>query len=85
MEITKKDMLEELKQEVFRANLDLVKHGLVIFTCGNVSRIDRAKGLVVIKPSDVPSDKLPMKIEHTLLTAKSLFVHSMRLRFDICV
>src|SRR5574344_671102 len=46
-------MLEELKERVFRANLDLVKHGLVIFTWGNVSAIDREKGLVVIKPSGV--------------------------------
>lgn len=46
-------MLEELKEKVFRANLDLVKHGLVIFTWGNVSAIDRASGLVVIKPSGV--------------------------------
>jgi L-ribulose-5-phosphate 4-epimerase len=46
-------MLEELKQIVFRANSDLVKHGLVIFTWGNVSAIDREKGLIVIKPSGV--------------------------------
>jgi L-ribulose-5-phosphate 4-epimerase len=46
-------MLEELKQMVFQANLDLVKQGLVIFTWGNVSAIDRAKRLVVIKPSGV--------------------------------
>jgi len=46
-------MLESLKEEVLRANLDLVKHGLVIFTWGNVSAIDRASGLVVIKPSGV--------------------------------
>ncbi|MDD4968385.1 MAG: L-ribulose-5-phosphate 4-epimerase [Paludibacter sp.] len=46
-------MLEKLKAEVFKANLDLVKHGLVIFTWGNVSAIDRATGLVVIKPSGV--------------------------------
>ena len=46
-------MLEELKTKVFQANLDLVKHGLVIFTWGNVSAIDRASGLVVIKPSGV--------------------------------
>ncbi|MDR2058115.1 MAG: L-ribulose-5-phosphate 4-epimerase [Dysgonamonadaceae bacterium] len=46
-------MFAELKQEVFQANLDLVKHGLVIFTWGNVSAIDRVKGLVVIKPSGV--------------------------------
>ncbi|MCI6618930.1 MAG: L-ribulose-5-phosphate 4-epimerase [Prevotella sp.] len=46
-------MLEELKEKVFRANLDLVKHNLVIFTWGNVSGIDRERGLVVIKPSGV--------------------------------
>ena len=46
-------MVEELKEKVFKANLDLVKHGLVIFTWGNVSAIDRKKGLIVIKPSGV--------------------------------
>lgn len=46
-------MLETLKKEVFDANLDLVKYGLVIFTWGNVSAIDRQSGLVVIKPSGV--------------------------------
>ena len=51
-------MLEELKEKVFRANLDLVKHNLVIFTWGNVSGIDREKGLVVIKPSGVDYDKM---------------------------
>lgn len=54
-------MLEELKQKVFKANLDLVKHNLVIFTWGNVSGIDREKGLVVIKPSGVSYDT--MKVE----------------------
>ena len=49
-------MLEELKQKVYKANLDLVKHNLVIFTWGNVSGIDREKGLVVIKPSGVSYD-----------------------------
>ena len=49
-------MLEELKEKVFKANLDLVKQGLVIFTWGNVSGIDREKGLVVIKPSGVDYD-----------------------------
>lgn len=53
-----KGMLEELKEKVFRANLDLVKHGLVIFTWGNVSAIDREKGLVVIKPSGVSYDTM---------------------------
>ncbi|MCQ2182216.1 MAG: L-ribulose-5-phosphate 4-epimerase [Bacteroidales bacterium] len=51
-------MLEELKQKVYKANLDLVKHGLVIFTWGNVSGIDREKGLVVIKPSGVSYDTM---------------------------
>ena len=46
-------MLEELKRAVFKANLDLPKHGLVTFTWGNVSGIDRDSGLVVIKPSGV--------------------------------
>ena len=46
-------MLEELKQTVLEANLLLPKHGLVTFTWGNVSGIDRASGLVVIKPSGV--------------------------------
>lgn len=49
-------MLKELKEQVFEANLDLVKHGLVIFTWGNVSAIDRDEGLVVIKPSGVSYD-----------------------------
>src|SRR5277367_423078 len=47
-------MLEALKQAVCRANLDLVKEGLVIQTWGNASGIDRQRGLVVIKPSGVP-------------------------------
>lgn len=51
-------MLEELKEKVFKANLDLVKHGLVIFTWGNVSGIDRDKNLVVIKPSGVSYDAM---------------------------
>ena len=51
-------MLEELKESVCKANLDLVRHGLVIFTWGNVSGIDRDRGLVVIKPSGVSYDNL---------------------------
>jgi L-ribulose-5-phosphate 4-epimerase len=47
-------MLEKLKKQVFEANLDLVKEGLVIQTWGNASGIDRKSGLVVIKPSGVP-------------------------------
>jgi L-ribulose-5-phosphate 4-epimerase len=54
-------MLEKLKEEVFQANLDLVQHGLVIFTWGNVSGIDRERDLVVIKPSGVSYDKMKPK------------------------
>lgn len=51
-------MLEELKAKVCQANLDLVRHGLVIFTWGNVSAVDRESGLVVIKPSGVSYDAM---------------------------
>lgn len=49
-------MLEELKEKVLQANLDLPKHGLITFTWGNVSAIDREKGIVAIKPSGVEYD-----------------------------
>lgn len=58
-------MLESLKNEVFEANLLLPKHGLVTFTWGNVSGIDREKNLVVIKPSGV---------EYTVMTAEDMVV-----------
>lgn len=51
-------MLEELKQQVLEANLLLPKYDLVTFTWGNVSGIDREKGLVVIKPSGVPYETM---------------------------
>lgn len=51
-------MLEDLKKKVCTANLDLVKHGLVVLTWGNVSAIDRELGLVVIKPSGVPYEDM---------------------------
>lgn len=51
-------MLETLKKKIFEANLNLVKHGLVIFTWGNVSGIDRDSQLVVIKPSGVSYDTM---------------------------
>mgnify|MGYP003319720538 CR=1 FL=1 len=51
-------MLEALKENVCRANLELVRQGLVIFTWGNVSGIDRDRGLVVIKPSGVSYDRM---------------------------
>lgn len=58
-------MLEQLKEMVLQANLDLPRHGLVTFTWGNVSGIDREKGLVVIKPSGVPYEEL--KLEHLVV------------------
>ncbi len=51
-------MLSDLKELVFRANLDIVKYKLVLFTWGNASGIDREKGLVVIKPSGVGYDQM---------------------------
>lgn len=51
-------MLEKLKKDVFKANLNLVKHGLVIHTWGNVSGRDRESGLVVIKPSGVSYESM---------------------------
>lgn len=51
-------MLEALKQQVYEANMELPKYGLVTFTWGNVSAIDRESGLFVIKPSGVEYDKL---------------------------
>ncbi len=51
-------MLEALKEVVFNANLNLVKHGLVLFTWGNVSGIDRKNNLIVIKPSGVSYDAM---------------------------
>lgn len=54
-------MLEHLKEQVLQANLDLVKHGLVVFTWGNTSGIDRENGMVVIKPSGVPYEKMRPK------------------------
>jgi L-ribulose-5-phosphate 4-epimerase len=50
--------LESLRAEVLDANLELQRQGLVLYTFGNASGIDRAEGLVVIKPSGVPYDKL---------------------------
>ena len=51
-------MLDELRQKVYQANLELPRRGLVLYTWGNVSGIDREKGLVVIKPSGVAYDQL---------------------------
>ena len=51
-------MLKELREKVYEANMDLPKHGLVVFTWGNASEFDRDSGLFVIKPSGVDYDKL---------------------------
>ena len=51
-------MLEELKKKVYEANMELPRYGLVTFTWGNISGIDREKGLFVIKPSGVDYDKM---------------------------
>lgn len=50
--------LKELRKQVLEANLELVRHGLILFTFGNASGCDREKRLAVIKPSGVPYDKL---------------------------
>ena len=54
-------MLEALRAEVLEANLELVRRGLVIYTFGNASGIDRSSGLVAIKPSGVPYEQLSLE------------------------
>ncbi|MFM2092229.1 MAG: hypothetical protein RLZZ127_2718 [Planctomycetota bacterium] len=56
------DPLDALRDRVHRANLDLVRHGLVLFTWGNASAVDRAAGVLLIKPSGVDYDA--MRPEH---------------------
>ena len=51
-------MLEELKERVYKANMELPEKGLILYTWGNVSGIDREKGLIVIKPSGVEYDNM---------------------------
>ena len=51
-------MLEELKEAVLQANLELPRRGLVVYTWGNVSGVDRERGLMVIKPSGVSYDNM---------------------------
>ncbi len=69
-------MINHLKLSVFEANLALVKHQLVVFTWGNVSAIDRASGLVVIKPSGVsyedmkPEDMVVVDLEGKVIEGK---------------
>jgi len=59
-------LLEKLREEVLEANLELLRHGLVLYTFGNASGIDREQGLIVIKPSGVAYDE--MKPEHIVVT-----------------
>ncbi len=54
-------MLDKLKKEVLEANLELANRGLVVFTWGNVSGIDREKGLIVIKPSGINYEDLTLE------------------------
>jgi L-ribulose-5-phosphate 4-epimerase len=51
-------LLKKLREEVLEANLELVRRGLVLYTFGNVSGVDRSQGLVAIKPSGVPYESL---------------------------
>src|ERR1035437_4939507 len=51
-------LLEKLRAEVLEANLELVRAGLVLYTFGNASGIDREQGLIAIKPSGVPYEKM---------------------------
>ena len=64
-------LLEDLRKEVLDANLEIVRQGLVLYTFGNASGIDRASGLVAIKPSGVPYDAMkPSDIVITDLDGK---------------
>ncbi len=69
-------MLENLKQQVYKASLKLVEQGLVLYTWGNVSAIDRSKGLIVIKPSGIsydemiPADMIVMDLDGRIIEGK---------------
>lgn len=69
-------MLEDLKQKVYEANMLLPKYGLVTFTWGNVSAVDRESGLVVIKPSGVdyetmkPEDMVVVELDGNRVEGK---------------
>ena len=78
-------MLEALKQEVLEANLLLPKHGLITFTWGNVSGIDRESGLVVIKPSGVSYDGMTAEdmVVVDLESGKTVFTVFMALGFPM--
>ena len=59
-------LMKELRAQVFEANLEIVRRGLVLYTFGNASGISRGDGLVVIKPSGIPYESL--KPEHLVIT-----------------
>lgn len=69
-------MLKSLKEAVFEANIDVVRRGLVLFTWGNASGIDRRRGLVVIKPSGVayetmrPADMVVVNLDGKVVEGK---------------
>ena len=69
-------MLEKLKEKVYEANMELQRKGMVIYTWGNVSEIDRESGLVVIKPSGVdydtmkPEDMVVVDLEGNVVEGK---------------
>src|SRR5258708_30979979 len=66
-------LLKTLREEVLEANLELVRRGLVLYTFGNVSGMDRSQGLVAIKPSGVPYEALtPEKIVVSDMAGKIL-------------
>jgi L-ribulose-5-phosphate 4-epimerase len=66
-------LLKSLREEVLEANLELVRRGLVLYTFGNASGISRSEGLIAIKPSGVPYEKLtPGKIVMTDLSGKTV-------------
>src|SRR5208283_5430772 len=84
-------MLKELRTAVLEANLELVKRGLVLYTFGNASGVDRAEGLVVIKPSGVEYDDLRAElmvvtdldgkvVEGTLRPSSDLETHTLLYR-----
>ena len=70
--------MQKLKQQVFEANMDLPRYGLVTFTWGNVSAIDRERGLVVIKPSGVAYET--MKADDMVVVDMSGIKESMTVR-----
>ena len=70
-------LLEQLRKDVLEANLELVRRGLVLYTFGNASGIDRAQGLIVIKPSGVDYDDL--RPEHMVVTD----LHGKRVEGDL--